>query len=780
MKTYQKRLLTFLLLCIFSSQVIPSTAASQKQRILLIISYHPAFPTFFQQISGVRSVFEAHHVELDIEYMDAKRLFDEANEASFYERLSYKQQNLPPYDLILTADDNALNFVLKYQNDLFRDTPVVFLGVNNLELALSQNGSDWVTGVVEAVSMQETLALMVQLTPDVTDMYALVDDTPGGQGDLQRYYAQAEQFPGVTFHDISLTTLSFTELEPVLQNLGPGSVVLLLSAYHDRNGRSLDFAQSLEIITQNLTVPVYHLWYHGMGDGLLGGKLISHEEQGKMAATMALEILHGRSPADLPVITESPNRYVFDYNQLTRFQIPLSDLPPDSLILNQPETFYGRYRNLVWTVSLIIALLLIFIFILAHVNLRRLRTEYQLRESHQQVSDTLTQLTNAQEQLVQHERLAAVGQLSAGIAHDFNNILASILLYTEIVQRSADLPPQIQERLNVVVQQTQRGADLVQQILDFGRRAVIDLQPLNLMPFLKEIVKLMRRTFPENIHISLQGGPSAYTINADLTRLQQVIMNLSLNARNAMPDGGNLSITISRQEGSFPCTCCGQTPMQEWVCIAIADTGVGIPADVQPHIFEPFYTTRAPLGSGLGLAQVHGIVQQHKGHVAFTTEMGQGTTFMTYWPALPMATAVSIPNPTTPLNPGVGQTILIVEDDPAVQTVLLDVLHSLNYQPLVASNGQQALQLLATTQNIALILSDQIMPIMGGIELATTLQTCTAAPPLIIMSGHPLTQHSHNGNLPNVIAWLSKPLNLDILAETIASALLHPSPINQQ
>ncbi|MCA9968764.1 MAG: hypothetical protein KC425_01040, partial [Anaerolineales bacterium] len=620
----------FLILLLFA--FTKAAAAAEHQRVLLLLSYNATFPTFYQQIDGVRGALADRPIDLDIEFMDSKRLFDQANVASFHERLAYKLAQLPPYDLLIVADDNALHYVLAEQDGLFAGIPIVFFGINNLALAQAQAENPRVTGVVEAVSMQETLALMARLTPGVTQFFALVDDTPGGQADLKTYYEQAAQFPDVAFREISLLELTFGELALALRALPADSAVLLLSGVHDRNGALLDFADSLALVRANLSVPLYHLWYHGMGDGVLGGKLISHEAQGRAAGEMALAILDGRSPADLPIETDSPNQYVFDYNELARFGVDLAALPDEAQILNQPQTFYARYRSLVWTTGLIMSLLVVFIAILLVVNYRRRQVELALRDSHAQLTTAVTQLTSTQAQLIQQERLAAVGQLAAGIAHDFNNILGAILLYAEMVQRARDLPAALRERLSVIVQQANRGADLVQQILDFGRRAVVDLRPFDLTPFLKETVRLLQRTFPENVEISLQTGPSAYMVEADLTRLQQVVMNLAINARNAMPDGGRLLLRLYRAEGVLPCACCGETPDGAWVCLSVADTGCGIPVEALPRIFEPFYTTRAPLGSGLGLAQVHGIMKQHDGHIAVETAVGMGTTFKLYWP----------------------------------------------------------------------------------------------------------------------------------------------------
>ena len=386
----------------------------------------------------------------------------------------------------------------------------------------------------------------------------------------------------------------------------------------------------------------------------------------------------------------------------------------------------------------------------------------------------VTREREIQQRIQQRDRLAAVGQLAAGIAHDFNNIMAVIVLYTHMALRRSDVPPQVRERLTTIDRQATRATDLVQQILDFSRRAVLERRPMDLVTFLKEQVRLLERTLPESIKINLTYGMGEHMVNADPTRMQQVIMNLALNARDAMPEGGELHIGLERI-GIEPGGLSPLPEMQagEWVRVTVTDTGTGIPPDVLPRIFEPFFTTRAPLGTGLGLAQVYGIVKQHEGHVDVTTKVGEGTTFVFYLPALPVSQPEESRLSKMPdLLKGQGETILVVEDNAAMREALVDGLEMLNYQSLEAENGREAL---ATFERhgdeIALVLSDLVMPEMGGIMLFHALRQRNPAVRVVILTGYPLAEEAGELRAQGIADWIQKPVDLEQLAEVMDRVL---------
>jgi CheY-like chemotaxis protein len=335
--------------------------------------------------------------------------------------------------------------------------------------------------------------------------------------------------------------------------------------------------------------------------------------------------------------------------------------------------------------------------------------------------------------------------------------------------------------METIIEQARHATRLIQQILDFSRRAVLERRPLDLIPLLREHVELLERTLPENIKVKLvyelgEGG-APLTVKADPTRFLQAITNLAVNAREAMSEqGGTLHIDLRRMrieaEERPPLPEIGAG---EWVRIVVSDTGAGIPPDVLPHIFEPFFTTRAPMGSGLGLAQVHGIVAQHDGAIDVESKSGQGTTFTIYLPALPELEAEQTshwPKRKHPLARGNGETILVAEDDDVVRSVLVESLETLNYRVLEAADGAEALALLEQHgDGVEMLLSDVVMPEMGGIPLLRALRERGLALPVVLLTGHPLERELEDLRTQGKIDWLPKPASLEHLAEVISRTL---------
>lgn len=386
----------------------------------------------------------------------------------------------------------------------------------------------------------------------------------------------------------------------------------------------------------------------------------------------------------------------------------------------------------------------------------------------------VTRQREVQEQLQRQERLVAVGQLAAGIAHDFNNQLGAILLHAQLLGRAAVLGERERERIAIIQQQTRHTAAMIEQILDFSRRAVLERQPLELRALLAEQVALLQRTLPEHIQVTLEGAPDEYIVQADPTRMQQMVMNLAINARDAMPQGGQFSLRLQRlrlpRANDLPLA---EMRPGEWVQLTVRDSGMGMTPEVQAHLFEPFFTTKPPgTGTGLGLAQVYGIVGQHDGHITVQSRLGEGTTFTIYLPALVTTVDKEMSAPEEYLPPGEGRLLLVVEDNESLRAALAEYLELCGYRVLAASDGVEALQVLISAgESPVLTLSDVVMPRMGGVALLHALRRLGHHMPVILLTGHPLDEAEMRPlRSQGAAAWLTKPVQITDLARAIGQA----------
>ena len=387
----------------------------------------------------------------------------------------------------------------------------------------------------------------------------------------------------------------------------------------------------------------------------------------------------------------------------------------------------------------------------------------------------VTEARKQQEYIQAQERLAMVGQLAAGIAHDFNNIMTVIILYTQMLLKLPDFASGEDQRMGIIFRQAKLAANLIAQILDFSRQSVMERRPVNLVYFLKELLKMLKRTLPENIKLDLiYDEGSEYGISADLTRLQQAVMNLAVNARDAMPDGGTLSMTLdhlafeSRDMAPLPDMAPG-----EWLVLEVADTGTGINPEDLPHVFEPFFTTKAPgQGTGLGLAQVYGIVKQHGGFIDLTSVVGAGTTFKVFLPALELADVLAPEPEEVEIVGGGGEMILVVEDDENTLEAVCEILKTLNYRATAAANGRQALALFERYHDeIALVISDMVMPAMSGFQLYTKLREVEPDIKMVIVTGYPFDEQDRTLLSQGIVGWVQKPFMMEQIATAVHEAL---------
>ena len=382
----------------------------------------------------------------------------------------------------------------------------------------------------------------------------------------------------------------------------------------------------------------------------------------------------------------------------------------------------------------------------------------------------ITEIQRLQEQVEQSTRLESIGRLAGGIAHDFNNMLAAISGFAELTLLQMDENAPARANLLQILDAVDRASQLVNQLLAFARRRVIAPQAMSVNDHLTQLTPFLQRVLGEDIQLECLLDEQTGTVRADPVQLEQVLVNLASNARQAMPHGGKLTIETRNVvlDEAYARRHWGVQP-GEYVLISITDTGEGIAPEHLPHIFEPFYTGRAG-GTGLGLATVHGIIHQARGHIWVYSEPGKGTTFKIYLPRIyEQAQPLQPRLAASVAQPGSG-VVLIVEDSDEVRHTMSEMLRTLGYTVLEASRPREALQL-AATHTPDLLITDVVLPEMHGGELARALQVMHPTLKTLFVSGYTENTIIERGELKPGVAFLAKPFTMAQLSTKVREVL---------
>jgi nitrogen-specific signal transduction histidine kinase/CheY-like chemotaxis protein len=387
----------------------------------------------------------------------------------------------------------------------------------------------------------------------------------------------------------------------------------------------------------------------------------------------------------------------------------------------------------------------------------------------------LTRQRKLEDQLAQAQKMEAIGQLAGGVAHDFNNLLTVIMSYSSLLLSEMAADDAMRGDIQEISAAAERAAALTRQLLAFSRKQVLQMRPVNLNSVVADVEKMLRRLIGEDISLTANLDPELALISADPGQLEQVLINLAVNARDAMPGGGALTITtdnarLSDEHGERHL---GAAP-GKYVMLAVTDTGSGMTKEVQQRLFEPFYTTKGPgKGTGLGLATVHGIVKQSGGDVYVYSELGHGTTFKVYFPLLTNATDILTATAEhRAVTPRGSETVLLAEDDESLRALGARVLSGLGYNVLVARTGSEALRIVAEHNGlIHLIATDVVMPEMNGSQLVEKVLEARPEIRVLFMSGYTDDEVMRRGVIDGQTAFLQKPFTPDLLAHKVREVL---------
>ena len=1000
------RLLAGLVIMLILLAVLtPGIASPPHRNILVISSYHHGFAWSDSILQSIESGLAGDRIQIMLEYMDAKRHPSSEYAQKFYNLLEYKyrQQQL---DLIIAADDEAFQFLRRNHHKLFtEETPVVFCGVNTYhEIMLI--GYPMFTGVLENIELKPNIDLAFRLFPHAKSLYVITDNTVSGRSARLALHELAGAYPDKWFLFPDPDHISSADdLINIMSRIPDNSVVYFAGFFRDARTRYVDYKDLVTRLAQSCPAPIFVGDDYYVGLGVLGGYVASGRRQGGVAADMARRILNNTPVSVIPVVKESPNQYLFDYNQLKRFGIEPVRLPQLGVLINQPVSLYQEYKSYIWILAAFIIIQAVIIGAFAINLIRRRRAERQLLQreadylrlvdnitegllitqgdrmifaNHQaaaitgysvsellsrpftefvypedavimwanyqrriqgldapevrtsrifyrdgslrwvefktmliqwegkpaalsfcndvterklaedalraseekfarafrespvwvvistldegrylEVNDTFLRDTGytrdevigrtseelgtwleqndrqwiveqikekgsirnveverrtrkgdvlimlfsgesfdmgddkcllsvslditeyrrmeddksrLENQLRDVQKMEALGTMAGGLAHDFNNILMGILGRVSLMQSEPDISRSNMDHLVSIEELVESATNLTRQLLAFARGGRFEAQVLDINQLIRKTTKIFIRTHKQ-ITVHEDFHPQAWTVEADRGQMEQVFLNLMINAWQAMPEGGELRLTSENIDFSEKVPPHSQLSPTRYVRITVTDTGMGMDDATMQRIFDPFFTTREMgRGTGLGLASAYGIIKNHGGVITVRSQVGQGTSFHIYLPASGKeVTAVEKPEHGMIMG---SEAIMVVDDEPLVLEIAVEMLETLGYRVIPANNGQTAVDLFRNLQDqVDLVILDMIMPGMSGEQTYEKLKEIDPNVRVMLSSGY-----SMSGQAERIIGkgcrdFLQKPFNLAELSRKVRAAL---------
>ena len=623
--------------------------AQDPRRVLVLNSYNYSFQWTASITRGIEeTLLEADpSIKIMVEFMDTKSHVTPEYYKNLEEQFHIKYSHVK-FDAVITSDDNAVNFALKYRDDLFKGAPIIFCGVNNHNLPANSNFTN-MAGIFEAPDIAGSFNAALRLDPNLKTIYIVTDETTTGKSvraDAERIIIQFKDRVRLVW----LQGLSMEELQDKLASLPKQSAVMLMTFTRDRLGQAFSYNEALGHICTACTRPVYGLFDFYLGNGIVGGMLISGKYQGIMAAELAIRVMDGYNPDTIPVILQKSNRYMFDFTEMDRFGYALNKLPPESIVINIPESVYIRYKfEIAGVIGLILFLSIIIITLITNNRARR-RAESELEELNRDQETLIDQRTEeltqrSQELEIANYELKKLGELKTAVlntvSHDLRTPLTSVLGFCKIIDRDfkrfflplcrgaeelEGMGRRISSNLSIIENEGERLTRLINDFLDLSKIESgniawnnVSLDPAELIT---QCVPVLEGYFSDSgVSLKIDIKTDLPKIVADPDRLLQVLNNLVGNAAK-FTDEGKVTVTADTTEGG-------------WLRIEVSDTGVGIPTDEVDRIFEKFYqvcqdesATEISRGSGMGLAISKRIVEHYGGQITANSTPGQGSSFI--------------------------------------------------------------------------------------------------------------------------------------------------------
>ncbi len=614
MRIHINRIYTFIIILFFIFANNKNAYSLERKDILFISSYSPNFISFNDQVDGIVDSL-GEDINIHTEYMDSNIIGNEDNERDFYNLLKYNISNYKTFESIIVGDDEALEFVIKYRNDIFKDIPIVFLGVENTKLIQESLQYNLVSGVRESESLGANIELIARFHENVKNIHIITEDLEI----LDRATASLEKDfytkRGLKINTIITSNMSIDEFKEKLSTLDEDDGIITFYPNHFKNNYWIGYKDVTELIKQYTNnIPIYSILGYNIGSGSIGGKVINHYNQGKKAGEIAKAILEGKNTKELYVDNDTANEYIFDYNVMKEFNIKKRELPKGSIIINDPIAYILKHKEVrlpislfaVGLISIIIALIFYIIYKIKYQK-ELLRVINESNEVNRLKSYFISNIT--------HELRTPI------------TVITSVMQLTKSNKYEEDFILKVNSA-KIIEDNCNRLLRLINNIIDIDKdksgNIILNLEKVNIVELSENIVtSIVPYVKTRNLEVIFDTTEEEIIMNIDCNKIERVLLNLLSNAIKFSKNEGIIRVNLIK--------------INDIVRIVVEDNGIGIKDDDLNKIFDKFVQldstmTRQNEGSGIGLSIVKSFVELHNGTIRVESKINEGAKFIVELP----------------------------------------------------------------------------------------------------------------------------------------------------
>lgn len=601
----------FVIIVLFTNIVYAEKNEKEKLEVLFISSYSLNFISFEDQVQGIREGLN-NNANIKIEYMNSSNIDLEENELRFYDLVKMNLENYNNYDAIIVGDDEALEFTLKYREDIFKGMPIVFLGIQRTDLIRKAFEFEGISGVRELESVEENIDLIKKLHSNIENIIFLNDCGENFYPDL------VEKNPQFNFGELITNELSIDEFRKVISELEENTAIISFYPDHFKDREWLNTQDINKMIAElNPNIPVYSILNYSIGTGSIGGKVIKHFEQGRLAGQIVLQLLEGKDEEEVYIGYDLANKHVFDYNVLKNFNIRISSLPDNSEIINNPLNIIKEYKSVfIITCIMFLTLLLLVVALIKHIQYKNKFEK---------------EIIKAKDKAEEINRLKSY--FISNISHELKTPINVILCAAQLLESKKVDNYNINNKNNtidIIKDNSYRLIRLINNIIDVEKGEVeeltLNLKKDNLVSLIEDIVtSVIPYAKRKELNLIFDTEEEEIIMDMDIEKIERIILNLLSNAIKFSNENGNIYIRIMLNNDD--------------VDIVVEDEGIGISKDDIPYIFDKFIQVdntfnRKNEGSGIGLAIVKSFIEIHNGKIMVESQVGKGTKFIVKLPKI--------------------------------------------------------------------------------------------------------------------------------------------------